>query len=210
MALISWREFARYLTICMESEPVTYQLFRTIFIENDASVLSTCRTIKSFICQRKLRSNIAMAFMIATMIFILAFPTLVSAMSGYDSNVASRVLDHDDNLIPFNNFSRALYVIHDGWRLNQSGNYLITDRTRLGMYAWSLPKGHSPRQRLTIKQMTRLCARTTCARATSTPRPTTPCAISWSRSLNVGKTVVVPLPSAEELQMWQHTDLAGH
>lgn len=132
MALISWRQFARYLTICMESEPVTYQLFRTIFIESDASVLSTCRTIRSFVWQRKLRSNVAMAFMIATMIFILAFPTLVSAMSGYDSNVASRVLDRDDNLIPFNNFSMPLYVIHDGWRLNQSGNYWITGETSRG------------------------------------------------------------------------------
>ncbi|KAF3031934.1 hypothetical protein E8E11_001326 [Didymella keratinophila] len=127
LAIISWREFARYLTISMESEPVTYQVFRTIFIENDASVLSTCRTIKSFILHRGLRSNVAMAFMTATMILILAFPTLVSAMSGYDSNVASRIEDLDGNFIAFNNYSKVLYIIHDGWRVNLTGDYLVTD-----------------------------------------------------------------------------------
>ncbi|KAJ8106925.1 hypothetical protein OPT61_g9216 [Boeremia exigua] len=133
LAIISWREFARYLTICMESEPVTYQVFRTIFVENDASVLSTYRTIKSFIWQRRLRSNVAMIFMTATMIFILAFPTLVSALSGYDSNVASRIQDLDDNLVPFNDFSRLFYAIHDAHRLfknrtEEDGSYWITDR----------------------------------------------------------------------------------
>jgi hypothetical protein len=125
LAFISWREFARYLTICMASEPVTYQVFRTIFIENDASVLSTCRTIKSFITQRRLRSKVAMTFMIATMLFILAFPTLMSAMSGYDSNVSSRVPDLSDNLVPFDNFARVLYFIQDGSRVNESDNMQV-------------------------------------------------------------------------------------
>lgn len=68
-----------------------------------------------------------MAFMTATMLFILAFPTLVSAMSGYDSNVASRIRDQEDNLIPFNKYSRVLYVVHDGSRINLTDNYWITD-----------------------------------------------------------------------------------
>src|SRR5262245_36844368 len=115
-----------YLTICMDSRPITYQLFRTVFFENEASLPSTFRIMKSFIWQRQLRSKTAMIFMMATMIFILAFPTLASAMSRYDANVASYMPDEDDNFIPFKSFSRILYVIHDGWRINQSGNYWIT------------------------------------------------------------------------------------
>lgn len=135
LAFISWRVFAKYLTTCMEIQPVTYQLFRTIFIENEASLLSTYSTIKSFLWQRKLRSKTAMIFMVFTMTFILAFPTLTSAMSGYDANVASYVLDRNDSFVPFKDFSRALYVIHDGWRINQDGNYWITDEASnpLGM-----------------------------------------------------------------------------
>jgi hypothetical protein len=113
----------------MEDEPVTYQLFRTVFFENEASLLSTLRTIRSFIWQRKLRSKMAMAFIVTTMIFIVAFPTITSAMSGYDSNVAPYMPDLDGNMILFSNFSRVLYVIHDGWRINQTGDYWITDTT---------------------------------------------------------------------------------
>ncbi|XP_014551170.1 hypothetical protein COCVIDRAFT_31238 [Bipolaris victoriae FI3] len=123
LAFISWREFARYLTI----------FFRTIFIENDASVLSIFRTIKSFITQRRLRSKIAMAFMTATMLFILAFLTLMSAISGYNSNVSSRVPDLSDNLVSFGNFSRVLYFIQDGSRINKSDNLWVLDETsRIG------------------------------------------------------------------------------
>ncbi|EUC44372.1 hypothetical protein COCMIDRAFT_52299, partial [Bipolaris oryzae ATCC 44560] len=141
LAIISWREFARYLTICMASEPVSYQVFRTIFIENDASVLSTCRTIKSFITQRRLKSKFAMAFMTATMLFILAFPTLMSAMSGYDSNVSSRVPDPSDNLVPFGNFSRVLYFIQDGLRINKSDSLWVLDETN---YDVTLRIGRDP------------------------------------------------------------------
>lgn len=168
MAIISWREFARYLTICMESEPVTYQLFRTIFIENNASVLSTLRTIKSFIWHRRLRSNVAMAFMTATMVFILALPTLISAMSGYDSNVASRILDRGDNLIPFKNYSRVLYVIYDGWRINQSGNYWITDKTSQGTCIARFESLSSKKVDDRIEQMILWCAHAIFVQGTNT------------------------------------------
>jgi hypothetical protein len=60
------------------------------------------------------------------MIFILLFPTLASAMSGYDANVDAYVLDSDQNLFPFRDYMRIKYVVHDGWRINQTGNYWIT------------------------------------------------------------------------------------
>ena len=138
MAIVSWHEFKKYLTICMENEPVTYQLFRTIFIESDTSVLSASRTIKSFLWQRRLRSTIVMIFLILTMLLVIAFPTLMSAMSGYDSNVSSRILDRDNNLIAFSSFHRVRYVIHDGWRINLTGNYWIVDPTSTGRLVVSL------------------------------------------------------------------------
>ena len=129
----------------MDHEPVTYRLFRTIFIENDASLLSTCRVLKSFLWQRRLRSTVAMVFMTSTMIFILVFPTLISAMSGYDSNVSSRLLDDENNLIPFANYSRVIYAIHDGWRIGKDGDYWITDTSPGGTYITRL-HNHSRRR----------------------------------------------------------------
>lgn len=63
----------------------------------------------------------------ATMIFIFAFPTLVSAMSGYDANVAAHIRDQKGNFISFQSFSRLLYIVHDGWRINREANYLVLD-----------------------------------------------------------------------------------
>jgi hypothetical protein len=136
LAMVTWRVFAKYLTVCMEVHPITYQLFRTVFLEHEASLVSTCSTIKSFLWHRELRSRVAMVFMVCTMIIILAFPTLASAMSGYDANVASYVLDRNANYIPFKDFSRVFYVIHDGWRINQDGNYWITDE---GYHSLGMP-----------------------------------------------------------------------
>lgn len=119
----------------METQPITYQTFRTIFLQNEGSILSTCSIIKSFVWQRRLKSKTAMAFMILTMVFILAFPTLASAMSGYDSNVGSYLPDYDNNFVPFNNFSRVLYVIHDGWRINQTNEFWVVSNSTSGYYA---------------------------------------------------------------------------
>jgi hypothetical protein len=111
----------------METQPITYQLFRTIFLERDVSLPSTFRTVKSLVWQRKLRSRAAVVFMIGTMFFLLAFPTLASAMSGYDANVAAYLPDADNNFISFTDFSRVLYVVHDGWRINEDGNFWVTE-----------------------------------------------------------------------------------
>lgn len=111
----------------MEVQPVTYQLFRAVFLEHEASLSSTCGAIKSFIWQRRLRSKIAMIFMVLTMIFILLFPTLTSALSGYGANVESYVPDVDKSFFRFRSYRRVVYVIHDGWRINQDGNFWIMD-----------------------------------------------------------------------------------
>jgi hypothetical protein len=56
----------------------------------------------------------------------------MSAMSGYDSNVSSRILDRENNLIAFSSFHRVLYVIHDGWRINLTGDHWITENITTG------------------------------------------------------------------------------
>lgn len=109
----------------MEVEPVTFRTFRAIFIHNEASVFAIFGLIKDFGFRLRLHSRVAMVFMITTMIFILAFPTLGSAMTGYTSNVQSFVPDQDRNLVQFSSFERALYIIHDGWRINQDANYVV-------------------------------------------------------------------------------------
>lgn len=63
--------------------------------------------------------------MVATLIFTLSFPTLASAMTGYNSNVADFVIDLNRSYVPLSSYKPAVYVIHDGWRINQTGNYYV-------------------------------------------------------------------------------------
>jgi hypothetical protein len=51
-------------------------------------------------------------------------------MTGYTSIVKAYVPDHQDgNWIRFDRFTQVLYTIHDGDRVGQTKNYLVTDET---------------------------------------------------------------------------------
>lgn len=65
--------------------------------------------------------------MVATMIFILAFPTLAGAMTGYTSVVKAYIPDITDaNMIRFDSFDAIIYVIHDGKRIKIQDNQIVT------------------------------------------------------------------------------------
>lgn len=66
-----------------------------------------------------------MAFMVANMMFTLAFATLASAMTGYTTYVAAHI-EVDGNSIPFNKFGLLLYTVHDGSRINMSDHTRVT------------------------------------------------------------------------------------
>ena len=60
----------------------------------------------------------AMMFIAFAMTLILSFPTLASAMSGYDSNLNSFIPVQDRGLVPFPDFKFAWFRIQDGSRIS--------------------------------------------------------------------------------------------
>jgi hypothetical protein len=110
----------------MEVAPVTFHTYRTVFLQNESLTVAIPRLIREFACRRGLHSRTAMVFMIATMIFILFFPTFASAMTGYSGNLKCFIPDEGNNYISFDGFRQLLYVIHDGWRIGKTGDYVIT------------------------------------------------------------------------------------
>ncbi|KAF2121945.1 hypothetical protein BDV96DRAFT_562683 [Lophiotrema nucula] len=130
LALISWRIFSQYVAICMETSPVTFKTFRTMFLQEGPSVYSLYTTIRDFCVRLRLRSKTAMVFIITTMIFILAFPTMTSAMTAYSGNVQAFIPDDANNLVQFKGFERVLYIIHDGVRINQTDDFIVIDPER--------------------------------------------------------------------------------
>ncbi|PVH92339.1 hypothetical protein DM02DRAFT_575938 [Periconia macrospinosa] len=126
LAYLSWRAFACYTTTSMELESVTFSSFRAIFVEQTPTIYSIGRLIRDFTSRKGLRSKLAMTFMVLSMVFVLSFPTLASSMSGYTTAVAASITDYNNATIPFNKFDILCYVLHDGHRLNESDEKIIT------------------------------------------------------------------------------------
>ncbi|KAI1089541.1 hypothetical protein F5B19DRAFT_364228 [Rostrohypoxylon terebratum] len=126
MAFMSWHAFSKYVTTSMEFAPVTYTVFFTVFLRREPCLYSTFSTARSFISCRGLRSKIAMVFMIWSMVLITAWPTIASAMTGYRTNRESLVFDYKGHYIPFKEFQPIAYIIHDGWRVNLTGDYIVS------------------------------------------------------------------------------------
>ena len=111
----------------METFPITYEFYQTVFLETSPSFRSTISLIRNYMSRKILQSKTTMVFMIATMIYILAFPTLAGAMTGYTSVVAAYIPDvNDANMIRFDSFDAVIYVVHDGKRIKVENEQVIT------------------------------------------------------------------------------------
>jgi hypothetical protein len=109
----------------MATAPITYDTFFTIFLYKEVSFLSTIRTIRDFATRRGLQSKAAMTTIVMAMIYVLAWPTLASAMTGYTATSRSVVTDRQQNFIGFESFTQVAYIIHDGWRINLDGDFIV-------------------------------------------------------------------------------------
>jgi hypothetical protein len=108
----------------MEHAPVSYGTFEAITLQS-GSLVALIKLGRDYLLNNGLRAKLAILWTIISSAFVLAFPTLTSAMSGYSANEEAFV-NVDNTLIPFSNFTLVRYAIHDGWRVGLSGNYLVT------------------------------------------------------------------------------------
>lgn len=124
LAYFAWKSFAYYITASMEVSPVTYKTYEMVFVARDVHGLSLICLIWEFChTNRRLPSKVAMAFMSINMAFILAFPTMASAMTGYQQNAKAYVPDLTGNYVPFSSAVQVLFIIHDGQRVGLSRDY---------------------------------------------------------------------------------------
>lgn len=122
LVVFSWRAFSLHIKASLEEGPdtrtVSYHTYWTIFMQDSISIIGVTGVIRDFLARRRLRSIAAMVFMTVTMLFVLAWPTVASAMTGYDSNNVAFIKIRDGSLIPFSSFIPLLYIIHDGSRID--------------------------------------------------------------------------------------------
>ena len=125
MALLSWRAFTDYVTTSMEFAPITYAVYFNIFLRDELSILSSLHIVRTFIRGQGLKSKLSMVFMLFSMFFLISWPTIAGAMTGYTTLGRAFVLDQNNSYISYSDFRPIAYMIHDGWRINQTGNYPV-------------------------------------------------------------------------------------
>lgn len=109
----------------MARRPVTYDIFRVVFVHREPQLLSIWHLLRDVVRPRRLDSVAAIVFIVSTVVFALAFPTLASAMSGY-AVVTKSFVSVNGNLVPFATAELMPYIIHDGARINKSSNYRVS------------------------------------------------------------------------------------
>ncbi|KAH4006604.1 hypothetical protein HBI13_161020 [Parastagonospora nodorum] len=127
LTFLSWKVFTQYVTTSMQVSPVTFSTFRTIFVQGEASALGAWRLVADFSRRRGLQSRLAMVFVVVTMVFILAFPVLASAMTGYSANVEPFVRGEGAEYVPFEKLRALYFVVHDGDRIGLGKGEKVMD-----------------------------------------------------------------------------------
>jgi hypothetical protein len=100
----------------MDKAPVSYTTFFAIFIGQDSSIWNVFRLIREFLRRGGLGSKIATTFMLAVMIFVTCWPTMVGSMTGYTPANRAMIKDKRGVLFPFSKFVPLAFIVHDGQR----------------------------------------------------------------------------------------------
>ena len=135
LAIISWTVFAAYVTTSMGLRPITYKTFWIIFIDSEPSIYALGSLIRDFTSRRGLVSKPAMIFILLVTSFILAFPTMISAMTAYDLNNQAYIMDRSQNMLSPTEFRPIAFIVHDGLRAGFPRNDYPVAMPRLSTYA---------------------------------------------------------------------------
>ncbi|KAK4212638.1 hypothetical protein QBC37DRAFT_483654 [Rhypophila decipiens] len=125
LAYFSWKAFSTYFWLSMSTQPITYNSFWAIFLDRQPSLVGIYRVIRDFVSHQARRSKSIMIFVPFSMLFVLVFPIMMSAMTGYRPNLAGFVADTTNSLIPFEKFVLAAYVLHDGERVGYGRDFVV-------------------------------------------------------------------------------------
>lgn len=127
LALVSWRTFADYATMSMETTPMTYSTFLALFLETGPSFMSNYRLARDLTLYRRLRSRVWSVWIVLCILFVLAWPTLTASMSGYTPVIRAYVEDVNTNFVRFSEFQPLSYIIHDGSRIGLTDKYYVAE-----------------------------------------------------------------------------------
>jgi hypothetical protein len=107
----------------MESSAISYGTFEAITLRPDSWV-ALWNLNRDFLYNKGVRARCTAIWLITSMLFIVAFPSFISAMSGYSANVEAFVRV-ENNMIQYSDFRIVRYIVHDAWRIGLTGDQIV-------------------------------------------------------------------------------------
>jgi hypothetical protein len=127
-ALLAWVTFhvsAQYLALAIREAPVSYNTFESLaFVP--PSVTRTWRLAGDLLTNRGWRARLTIVWIVWSSLFVLSFSSLITAMSGYASNLEAAMPNHDGDSVLWSNFVTVQFTIRDAERFGHIGPLFIT------------------------------------------------------------------------------------
>jgi hypothetical protein len=136
-AFISYRAIASYVSSRLAFEQISIPAYRTMLLEHEPSMLSTCELVWGFVRHQSLKSKSAMIWVVMSAMFVLSFSTVTSAMTSYGSDLQPSILVDGLRRLSLDELYLVRYIIHDAERIGKTANYMVPYFNQSGLNSWS-------------------------------------------------------------------------
>ncbi|KIW28399.1 uncharacterized protein PV07_08066 [Cladophialophora immunda] len=125
LAVVTFKVSSQYLALAMREAPVSYNTFESLaFVP--PSLVRTGRLAADLLTNRGWRARLIIVWVVLSSLFVLSFSSLITAMSGYSSDISAVMPDYDNESIQWTNFQVVQFAINDADRVGLSGPMYIT------------------------------------------------------------------------------------
>ena len=98
LAFVTLKVFCQYLALAMRESPVSYITFESLaFVQ--PSLIRTVRMARDLLTNRGWVARLIIVWIILSSLFVISLSCLITAISGYSSNVYPIMPDHDNESI---------------------------------------------------------------------------------------------------------------
>lgn len=126
LALIAYKVTTKSLTMSMEHQTIPIGTFEAVALQ-DATGIAFYKQISNFLAIKNWRHQLRIFWIILSTLFIVAFPTLASAMTGYAPVTNPFLKGQDGQLIPFTSYRQVRYIIHDADRVGLASPLILSN-----------------------------------------------------------------------------------
>ncbi|KAI4650868.1 hypothetical protein J4E93_003225 [Alternaria ventricosa] len=130
LAWVNYRVFNEWLVYHMEMHHTSYKLYAAVAFET--TTVATLGVLgKEFLAYgactwKRLFRWLALFSMLLSTLYVIAFPTLMAAMTGYITTYQPYVEDFDGNLMEWGRLKRVIYMIEDADRVGLEAPLIVT------------------------------------------------------------------------------------